>query len=226
MFLVNGSQGVLFGASPEIAVKVGGEPRRVVIRPIAGTRPRARRSDGSIDAELDARLEAELHLDEKELAEHMMLVDLARNDVARVAKPGSRVLDELLKVERYSHVMHLVSQVGGVLRDDLDALGAYVATMSMGTLVGAPKLKAAELLRGVEHARRGAYGGAVGFLTHDSRLDTAIVIRSATVRDGLATVRAGAGVVYDSCPSSEATETRRKAEVVLQAIRQAGEVSP
>jgi anthranilate synthase component I len=218
MFFVNGSQGVLFGASPETALKVDGSPPRVEIRPIAGTRARGRHADGSPDPDLDSRLEAELRLDEKELAEHMMLVDLARNDVARVSAPGTRSVDRLLGVERYSHVMHLVSHVSGRLREDLDALHAYQATMNMGTLVGAPKLKAAELLRLRETGRRGPYGGAVGYFTADGRMDTSIVIRSAVVAEGRATVRAGAGVVFDSDPQAEALETRRKAEAVLRAV--------
>lgn len=220
MFLVNSPSGLLFGASPETAVRVGGTPQRIEIRPIAGTRPRGLHPDGSVDADLDSRLEAELRLDVKEVAEHMMLVDLARNDVARVSEPGSRRVDRLLTVDRYSHVMHLVSSVSGELRPELDALGAYVATMNMGTLVGAPKIKAAELLRRYETNRRGPYGGAVGYVTTEGELDSCIVIRSAIVRDGVAHVRAGAGVVYDSDPAAEARETRSKAEAVLQAIRE------
>lgn len=226
MFYVNGTAGTLFGASPETAVRVSGAPPIVEIRPIAGTRRRARRADGSYDHDLDSRLEAELRLDAKELAEHMMLVDLARNDVARVSVPGTRWVDRLLMVERFSHVMHLVSNVRGQLRADLDPLHAYVATMNMGTLVGAPKLEAAALLRRYERTRRGPYGGAIGYVTADGRLETSIVIRSAVVRDGVAHVRAGAGIVYDSDPMAEADETRRKAEAVLAAVRRAGEGAP
>jgi anthranilate synthase component 1 len=218
MFFVVGGAGTLFGASPESALKVSGRPRRVTINPIAGTRPRARRPGGAIDGDLDGRLEAELRLDEKELAEHLMLVDLARNDVARVSRPGTRVVECLLDVVRYSHVMHLVSLVSGELRDDLDALHAYVATMNMGTLVGAPKLKAAELLRRYEQGARGPYGGAVGYLRADGVFDSCIVIRSAVVRGGQAAVRAGCGVVFDSDPAAEALETRRKADAVLAAL--------
>lgn len=220
MFFLHGAAGVLFGASPESALTVRRDPtgaRRVAISPIAGTRPRG------FDADLDTRIEAELRLDEKEIAEHMMLVDLARNDVARVSKPGTRAVTRLLDVVRYSHVMHLVSLVSGELRAELDALHAYVATMNMGTLTGAPKLEAATLLRRYEPARRGPYGGAVGYLTADGELDTCIVIRSAHVAGGVARVRAGAGIVYDSDPAAEATETRRKADAVLAAI--AGRVS-
>jgi anthranilate synthase component 1 len=221
MFFVRGEQGTLFGASPETALAVRGTPRRVTISPIAGTRRRGIDREGAIDDDLDARIEAELRLDEKEVAEHMMLVDLARNDVARVSQPGSRRVDALLDVVRYSHVMHLVSLVSGELRPQLDALHAYVATMNMGTLVGAPKLEAAALLRRHEATRRGPYGGAVGYITAGGEMDTCIVIRSAVVKDGLGHVRAGAGVVYDSDPRLEADETRRKAEAVLVALLRA-----
>jgi len=222
LFYVAGETSTVFGASPETAVKVHGSPRRVTIRPIAGTAARGRQPDGSLDADLDARREAALRLDEKEIAEHMMLVDLARNDVARVSRPGTRQVRRLLAVDRYAHVMHLVSEVDGELAEEHDALHAYAAAMNMGTLVGAPKIRAAQLLREVERTRRGAYGGAVGYLSHDGGMDTAIVIRAAIVRDGIAQVRAGAGIVFDSDPASEALETRRKAEAVLQAIAAAG----
>jgi anthranilate synthase component 1 len=230
MFFVAGEDHVLFGASPEASVRVGrakargGDAERTVeIRPIAGTRRRGRKADGAIDVDLDDRLQAELALDEKEIAEHMMLVDLARNDVARVSRPGTRRADRLLSVERYSHVMHLVSRVTGALREDLDALHAIAASMNMGTLVGAPKVRAAELLRGAEATKRGPYGGAVGYLTGEGDFDSAVVIRSALVKDGVAHVRAGAGVVFDSDPLAEADETRRKAESVLAALRLANE---
>ena len=223
LFYVVGRDSVVFGASPETAVKVHGVPRRVTIRPIAGTAPRGRTSAGTIDGDLDARREAALRLDEKETAEHMMLVDLARNDVARVSRPGTRQVTRLLTVDRYAHVMHLVSEVEGVLADGQDALHAYAAAMNMGTLVGAPKIRAAQILREVETTRRGAYGGAVGYLNHDGAMDTAIVIRAAVVRGGIARVRAGAGIVFDSDPASEALETRSKAEAVLRAIAAAGD---
>lgn len=221
MFFINGSQGILFGASPETAVSVNGHSGRMTITPIAGTRPRGLRTDGTIDSDLDSRLEVELLLNEKEVAEHIMLVDLARNDVARVCIPGSRQVDRLLQVERYSHVMHLVSHVSGTLKPKLDALHAYTASMNMGTLVGAPKLKAAEILLQKESSRRGPYGGAVGYFNFQGDLDTAIIIRSAVVQAGKASVRAGAGVVHDSNPQAEAEETQRKAEAVLAALRRA-----
>lgn len=218
MFLVRAPDFTLLGASPETAVKVTGRPRSVVLRPIAGTAPRGRLPDGRADHELDARLQAALMTDAKELAEHMMLVDLARNDVARVSRPGTRRVSKLLTVDRYQHVMHLVSEVTGELDPGLDALHAYAASLNMGTLVGAPKIRAAQLLREHEPSKRGPYGGAVGYLTHSGEMDTAIVIRSALVRNGIAHVRAGAGVVLDSDPAREADETRRKAMAVVQAV--------
>lgn len=218
LFYMRGSDFTLLGASPESAVKVDGTTRCVEISPIAGTRRRGLRDDGSLDVDLDGRIEAELRLDEKETAEHMMLVDLARNDVARVSKPGTRYVANLMRTERYSHVMHLVSRVCGELRDGLDALHAYQASMNMGTLTGAPKIRAMQLLRHYEDGRRDHYGGAIGYLRGDGSFDTAIVIRAALVRDGIAHVRAGAGVVHDSVPLLEADETRRKAEAVLKAI--------
>lgn len=218
LFFVRSDRATLLGASPEPAVRVAGASRRVTVRPIAGTCARGRSADGAIDPDLDARLEAALHQDPKELAEHMMLVDLARNDVARICLPGTREVTRLLTVERYSRVMHLVSEVQGTLAPRWDALHAYVACMNMGTLVGAPKLRAAELLRCHETSRRGVYGGAVGYLAQNGDLDTAIIIRAAEVREEIATVRAGAGVVHESVPLAEARETRLKAEAVLRAV--------
>ncbi|MEM7260431.1 MAG: anthranilate synthase component 1 [Planctomycetota bacterium] len=220
LFYLRSEIGTLFGASPETCVQVQGSPRRARIRPIAGTRPRGRSRDGSIDEELDRRYELDLQLDQKELAEHLMLVDLARNDVARISRPGTREVTELLQVERYSHVMHLVSNVEGILDDRYDALHAYTASMNMGTLVGAPKHEAARLLRTYEKTKRGPYGGAVGYISSDGEMDSAIVIRSALVRDGIAQIRAGAGVVADSDPQAEADETRRKASAVISALRE------
>ncbi len=209
---------VLFGASPETALRVHGPSRRLVVRPIAGTFPRGQGGDGG--TEQDARLQAALLTDPKELAEHLMLVDLARNDVARVSRPGTRRVERLLTVERHARVMHIVSEVAGELDAGLDALHAYAATLNMGTLVGAPKIKAASLLREHETTRRGAYGGAAGWLSADGSMDTAIVIRSAVVAGGLAHVRAGAGVVLDSDPRSEALETRRKAAALMASLTQ------
>jgi anthranilate synthase component 1 len=218
MFFLQDEDFCMFGASPESALKYTKESNQVEIYPIAGTRPRGKRADGSIDLDLDSRLELNLREDEKEKAEHIMLVDLARNDVAKVSKPGTRHLKELLKVDRYSHVMHLVSRVVGQLREDLDALHAYQACMNMGTLVGAPKVSAASLIREVEKQRRGSYGGAVGYINSHGDMDTCIVIRSAFVKHNTAYIQAGAGVVFDSDPQSEADETRGKAQAVISAI--------
>jgi anthranilate synthase component 1 len=152
----------------------------------------------------------------------MMLVDLARNDVARVSAPGTRRVAHLMNVERYARVMHLVSSVTGTLAIGYDALHALQACLNIGTLSGAPKIRATQLLRGAERTRRGPYGGAIGWLAGDGTMDTGVVIRSAVVRGGTAFVRAGAGVVHDSDPLKEADETRRKASAILSAIASAG----
>ena len=221
MFYMQDATFSIFGASPESALKYERESNQVEIYPIAGTRPRGKRPDGSIDRDLDSRIELNLREDTKEKSEHIMLVDLARNDVAKVSRPGTRYVKDLLKVDRYSHVMHLVSRVVGQLRDDLDPLHAYQACMNMGTLVGAPKVSAATLIREVEKKRRGSYGGAVGYLNGQGDMDTCIVIRSAFVKNGTAYIQAGAGVVYDSVPQAEADETRAKAQAVIGAVKAA-----
>lgn len=219
MFYFRGHDFTLFGASPESALKFDASSNQVEVYPIAGTRKRGKTATGEIDFDLDSRIELELRLDKKELSEHLMLVDLARNDIARISQSGSRKVAELLKVDRYSHVMHLVSRVTGQLRQDLDALHAYQACMNMGTLVGAPKIRASQLVRQAEKARRGSYGGAVGYLNALGDMDTCIVIRSAFVKNGTAFIQAGAGVVFDSDPQSEADETRQKAQAVISAIK-------
>ncbi len=205
----------VLGASPELLVRV--HDGEVVTRPLAGTRPR------SDDPVRDAELEADLRADEKELAEHAMLVDLARNDVGRVARPGSVEWPILYEVERYSHVMHLVSEVRGQLRADRDAFDALRATFPAGTLSGAPKVRAMQAIAEVEQARRGAYGGAVGFFAPDD-LEVAIIIRSVVLRDGTAFVHAGAGIVADSVPARESAEVAAKAGAVLAALAEAGAV--
>ena len=218
MFYLAAPDFELFGASPESALLHSARTGRVAIRPIAGTRPRGLHPNGSVDHERDTRLELELRTDAKEVAEHVMLVDLARNDVARVSRPGTRSVQDLLRVDRYSRVMHLVSEVSGELADDLDALDAFRASMTMGTLTGAPKLRAAELIRQAEGVRRGSYGGSVGYIRGDGELDTCIVIRSGFVTDGSALVQAGAGVVAASSPDAEVAETVHKARAVLEAV--------
>ncbi len=221
MFLMQDEKFTLFGASPEMAIKFTAATRDVEICPIAGTRPRGKNRDGTINPDLDSRIELELRTDQKEMAEHLMLVDLARNDLARICEPGSRHIAQLLKVDRYSHVMHLVSRLVGTLRQDLDALHAYQACMNMGTLTGAPKVRAMQLIRELENRRRDSYGGGIGYFLGNGDLETCIVIRSALVSDGVAHVQAGAGIVYDSNPQSEADETRNKAQAVLSALANA-----
>jgi len=219
MFYINTPNTILMGSSPELNLRVSGAaPRSVEIRPIAGTKPRGR-IGGQIDEDTDFRYEAELKLDRKELAEHMMLVDLARNDIARVAEPGSRVVTELLIAEKYESVQHLVSNVRGTLAKDLDALNAYLATMNMGTLTGAPKIEAMKIIRQFEKTKRGYYGGAVCYLTVDGQFDSCITIRSLQVRDHMAYIRVGAGIVHDSIPKTEFEETEHKAGSCLRAIR-------
>jgi len=199
------------GSSPEVLVRVSG--REVTVRPIAGTRPRG----GTALA--DDALEQALRADEKERAEHMMLVDLGRNDVGRVAVPGSVRVTDLLSLERYSHVMHLVSEVRGTLAGGCDALDALRACFPAGTVTGAPKVRAMQLLAELEPVRRGPYAGAVGYGAWGAQaLDTAIAIRAAAVHPDRVIVQAGAGVVADSDPAREFAETEAKAQAVLAAL--------
>ncbi len=200
----------VIGSSPEALVTV--KDRTAVIRPIAGTRPRDE------DPEEDQRLAAELLGDVKERAEHLMLVDLARNDLGRICLPGSVEVMEFMSVARYSHVMHLESTVSATLAPDCQPFDVLRAAFPAGTLSGAPKPRAMELIEELEPARRGIYGGAVGYLDFADDIDVAIAIRTAVLRDGVAYVQAGAGIVADSDPISEEAETRHKAQVVLQAI--------
>ena len=201
----------LVGSSPELLVRVGAG--QVTVRPIAGTRPR-----GSTP-EQDAAMAEELSADEKERAEHVMLVDLGRNDVGRIAEYGSVTVSDYMTVERYSHVFHLVSQVQGTLRPGLDALDAFRATFPAGTMTGAPKVRAMEIIDELEPERRAAYAGAVGYIaTGGARMDLAITIRTCVVAGGVANVQAGAGIVLDSVPELEWTETENKARAMLTAI--------
>ncbi len=218
MFFMEDEEFTLFGASPESALKYNSEHRKVEVYPIAGTRKRGRDENGDIDRDKDGRIELELRMNEKEVAEHMMLVDLARNDVAKISISGSRFVEPLMKVDKYNRVMHLVSQVQGTLREDLDALHAYQATMNMGTLTGAPKISATSIIRKLEKKDRGPYGGAIGYINGKGDMDTCIVIRSAFVKGGKAYVQAGAGIVYDSDPADETQETKDKAYSVLMAL--------
>jgi len=211
----------LFGASPESSLRYQESDRTISIMPIAGTRRRGRTATGQINSELDARLEADLKLDEKELAEHLMLVDLARNDLARIAETGSRKVMELMSVYRYSAVMHMVSRITATLRDGLDIYHACQSCFHMGTLTGAPKKEAMMLIRKLEKRRRGAYGGAVGYFNGAGDMDTAIVIRSALVHNAKAIISAGAGIVADSTAENELAETELKAAAVIKAIQYA-----
>jgi anthranilate synthase component 1 len=198
------------GASPEVLVTVSG--RHVSQRPIAGTRPRG------ATLEEDNRRAESLLADEKERAEHVMLVDLARNDLGRVSEYGSVHVDELMAVETYSHVMHIVSEVSGTMREDVDAMDALRASLPAGTLSGAPKIRAMQIIDELEPDGRGPYGGAVGYMSYTGDLDTCIYIRSAVVKDGRVHVQAGAGIVADSDPDYEVKETEAKAQAVWKAI--------
>jgi anthranilate synthase component 1 len=208
----------IVGSSPEVHVKVTG--RRAMLHPIAGTRWR-----GATPAQ-DAALAAELLADPKERSEHVMLVDLARNDLGRVCKPGTVDVPEFATVERYSHVMHIVSTVVGELGDGYSAFDTLAATFPAGTLSGAPKVRAMEIIEELEPTRRGVYGGVVGYFGFGGDMDTAIAIRTALIRDGVAYVQAGAGIVADSNPEAEETETRNKAAAVLAAIAAAETLRP
>jgi anthranilate synthase component 1 len=207
----------LAGASPEPLITVSG--RTVSTRPVAGTRRRG------ADAAEDDRIEAELLADAKEVAEHMMLVDLGRNDLGRVCEYGTVKVDSLKEIERYSHVMHIVSSVSGRLRDDVGAMDALRATLPAGTLSGAPKVRAMQIIDELEPVKRCGYGGAIGYLSYSGDLDTAIHIRTVVVKDGVAHVQAGGGTVADAKPDYEFRESEDKARAVLGAIELAGRQS-
>lgn len=213
MFLLRFGDFDLAGASPEILVGLHGRTARV--RPIAGTRWRGK------DEEEDRALEKELLADEKERAEHVMLVDLGRNDLGRVCEYGSVKVNELMVIERYSHVMHIVSDVTGTLTADKDAYDLFRATHPAGTVTGAPKVRAMEIIDELEQTRRGSYAGGVGFFSHSGDLDTCIALRTILLKDGLAHVQAGGGVTYDSDPTKEYEESLNKAKSSLKAIEMA-----
>ena len=210
LFFVRTPTYEVVGASPELLLQVEGD--RLTTHPIAGTRPRG------ADTREDELLAEQLRRDPKERAEHVMLVDLGRNDLGRVSRPGTVAVSQYMEVERYSHVLHLVSHVEGRLRPDLDALDALRAVFPAGTLSGAPKVRAMQLIAAAEGERRGLYGGAVGYLGYDGNLDTAITIRSAVLRDGVAHVHSGAGIVAASVPEREFEETEHKAAALRRAI--------
>jgi anthranilate synthase component I len=213
LFLVRTPGSTVVGASPELLVRVEGD--RLTTHPIAGTRPR-----GATPAQDEALAEA-LRSDRKERAEHVMLVDLGRNDLGRVASAGSVQVTKYMEVERYSHVLHLVSHVEARLKPGLDALDALRSIFPAGTLSGAPKVRAMQLIAEAERERRGLYGGAVGYLGYDGNLDTAITIRSAVFSGGRIHLSAGAGIVAGSVPEREFEETEHKGEAVLRAIEAA-----
>jgi anthranilate synthase component 1 len=201
------------GSSPEILVRL--RDRKITIRPLAGTRPR-----GATPAD-DARLEAELLADPKERAEHLMLVDLGRNDVGRVAETGSVHVTSSFTIERFSHVMHISSSVEGRARPDVDALDALVAGFPAGTLTGAPKIRAMEIIEELEPTRRGIYAGCIGYFAPDGTMDTCIGLRTAVVKEGTMYVQAGCGVVADSVPEAEHEETRQKSRALFRAAEEA-----
>ncbi len=214
MFYLNFGDGLtLLGASPEMMVRL--EDGVASMRPIAGTRKR-----GKDEAE-DIALEAELLADPKERAEHVMLIDLARNDIGRVAKYGTVKVSDVMKVERYSHVMHIVSHVNGNVREGMDGFDVFRATFPAGTLSGAPKVRAMEIIEELEGVRRGAYGGAVGYFSYDGSMDTCITIRALLINDGRVYLQAGAGIVADSNPANEYEECVNKAKAVALAIEYA-----
>lgn len=213
MYYLKMDDEVIVGTSPEALVKVDGD--KVETRPIAGTRPRGR------TPEEDKALEKELLADEKERAEHLMLVDLGRNDIGRVAEFGTVKCDMYMEIERYSHVMHIVSNVSGKLREDKDFFDAFISCMPAGTVSGAPKLRAMEIIAELEHEARGAYAGAIGYLGFSGNLNTCITIRTLIFKHGKAYVQAGAGIVWDSVPEMEYMETVNKAMGMLKSVRMA-----
>jgi len=209
MYYLNLGDFQIVGSSPEILVRE--ENREITVRPIAGTRPRGK------TAEEDMALEKDLLADPKEIAEHLMLIDLGRNDVGRVAKTGSVKLTDKMVIERYSHVMHIVSNVTGELDDDVTAMDSLKATFPAGTVSGAPKVRAMEIIDELEPVKRGVYSGAVGYIGWNGNMDTAIAIRTAVIKDNTLYLQAGAGIVYDSIPESEWDETMNKGRAVFRA---------
>jgi len=218
MYVLKLDEEVIVGTSPELLVKV--DKGRVETRPIAGTRPRGR------TPEEDAAFERELLADEKERAEHVMLVDLGRNDLGRVSVFGSVRCDAYMEIERYSHVMHIVSNVTGKLREDKDFFDAFLSCLPAGTVSGAPKLRAMQIIAELENEARGAYAGAIGYLGFNGNLDTCITIRTIIFKNGKAYVQAGAGIVWDSDPEKEYEETVNKAKALLKSIRAAEAAFP
>jgi anthranilate synthase component I len=208
MFFIDFEEYVVLGASPESLVKVQG--RRITTNPIAGTRKRGATEDE------DFQLENELASDEKEIAEHRMLVDLGRNDLGKVCETGSIKLTKYMLVERYKYVMHLVSEVKGLLKEEITPLEALVSCLPAGTVSGAPKIRAMQIINELEVKKRGVYSGAIGYIGVNGNLDFALAIRTLVLKDKTAYVQAGAGIVYDSDPTSEYEETMNKAKSLLE----------
>ncbi len=217
MYYMNMDDFYIVGSSPEILVRL--EEGEVTVRPIAGTRPRGK------DHAHDMALEEELLADPKELAEHLMLIDLGRNDVGRVAQTGTVELTDKMIIERYSHVMHIVSNVTGKLSNKLDAIDVLRATFPAGTVSGAPKIRAMEIINEYEPTKRGIYSGAVGYISWDGNMDTAIAIRTAVIKDKKLYIQAGAGIVYDSIPENEWIETNNKAGAMIKAAKAASSIT-
>ncbi len=221
MFYMRDAHGTLLGASPELALRVSQTDHGniVEIHPIAGTRKRGY-LNGELNQRLDQHQAMSLLTDPKEMAEHTMLIDLARNDVASIAKPGTTQVDKAFTIEKYAHVQHIVSKVSGILADEYDALTAYLATMNMGTLTGAPKPSALQFINQYETNARGFFGGGFGFITHQGELETAIVIRSMRIKNQTVYIRAGGGIVADSQVENEWEETENKAASCIKALQQ------
>jgi anthranilate synthase component 1 len=213
MFFLNLEDFHIVGSSPEILVRLA--DNTVTVRPIAGTRRRG------VTPEQDLALEQELLADPKEIAEHLMLIDLGRNDTGRVAEIGTVAVTDKMIVERYSHVMHVVSNVTGQLKQGSNAFDVLAATFPAGTVSGAPKIRAMEIIDELEPVKRGIYSGAVGYIGWSGNLDTAIAIRTAVIKDGQLHIQAGAGIVYDSVPTSEWEETLNKGRAIFRAVTMA-----
>ena len=216
MFFYNMDDHFVVGASPEILVRL--EKNKVSVRPIAGTRPR-----GKTEAE-DLKFEIDLKSDPKEIAEHVQLMDLGRNDIGRVSKTGTVKVTENMNIERYSHVMHIVSNVEGQMKNNLTAMDVLKATFPAGTVSGAPKVRAMEIINELEPTKRGVYAGAVGYLEFNGDMDVAIAIRTGVIKDQTLFVQSGAGIVADSIPENEWIETQNKAMAILKSaeLAQAG----
>ena len=209
MFFYNMGDHYVVGASPEILVTLVGE--KVTVRPIAGTRPRGK------DEPEDIQFEKDLLADPKEIAEHVQLMDLGRNDVGKVSKTGTVKVTDNMIIERYSHVMHIVSNVEGIIKNKLSAIDVLKASFPAGTVSGAPKVRAMEIINELESTKRGVYSGAVGYLGFDGEMNVAIAIRTAVIKDNMLYVQAGAGIVADSLPNNEWVETQNKAKAILKA---------